>query len=491
LINLLRQRNVQQIGILLIVSILMIVLFYSYAIRMGYTGFPLDDAWIHQVYARNLANYGEWAFNHGQPSGGSTSPLWSVLLSVGYVLRIQPVIWSAILGGLALWGIGCMANELCESWREESLSRLPIFGLFLVLEWHLVWSAVSGMETALFLYLILRAFWLLRKKTRRYWAAGMIAGVATWVRPEGITILGPALFILLIETDTNRNRIKYIAELLTAFLVLFLPYLFFNLTFAGDIWPSTFSAKQAEYLSGVSQPFLTRLGNLFLPFLAGGGVVILPGFIAAIWIAYKKQNHEVLAMMLWISGTILLYALRLPVNYQHGRYMMPAMGIYFTVGLWGMSQVLMILKESRFTWVIKRFWAASLTVVTLIFLWLGCVTYQKDVTIVETEMVQTAAWLAQNTPANSLMGAHDIGAMGYFANRQILDLAGLVNPEVIPIIRDEDGLRKYLDSRNVNFLVTFPGWYPKLVLGKQMIYSTGGTVSPQEGGENMAVYSWK
>ena len=23
--------------------------------------FPLDDSWIHQVYARNLADFGEWA----------------------------------------------------------------------------------------------------------------------------------------------------------------------------------------------------------------------------------------------------------------------------------------------------------------------------------------------------------------------------------------------------------------------------------------------
>ena len=38
-------------------------------------GFPLDDAWIHQVYARHLGQLGEWAFLPGQPSAGSTSPV--------------------------------------------------------------------------------------------------------------------------------------------------------------------------------------------------------------------------------------------------------------------------------------------------------------------------------------------------------------------------------------------------------------------------------
>ncbi|NLF15366.1 MAG: hypothetical protein GX597_26550, partial [Anaerolineaceae bacterium] len=48
----------------------------------GYAGFPLDDAWIHQTYARNLAATGQLAYLPGQPSAGSTSPSWSFLLSV-------------------------------------------------------------------------------------------------------------------------------------------------------------------------------------------------------------------------------------------------------------------------------------------------------------------------------------------------------------------------------------------------------------------------
>src|SRR3972149_1221761 len=46
-------------------------------------GLPLDDAWIHQTYARNLAERGEWAFVPGEASGGSTAPLWTVLLAGG------------------------------------------------------------------------------------------------------------------------------------------------------------------------------------------------------------------------------------------------------------------------------------------------------------------------------------------------------------------------------------------------------------------------
>jgi hypothetical protein len=73
----------------------------------------------------------------------------------------------------------------------------------------------------------------------------------------------------------------------------------------------------------------------------------------------------------------------------------------------------------------------------------------------------------------------------------VIDLAGLVNPEVIPFIRDEDKLKEYLSDKDVQYLVTFPGWYPKLVNGLSMVYQTGGEISPKSGGENMTVYQWK
>ncbi len=58
------------------------------------TGFPLDDSWIHLTYARNLAERGEWAFQPGHLSAGSTSPLWTFLLAIGFWLHLGPYIWT-------------------------------------------------------------------------------------------------------------------------------------------------------------------------------------------------------------------------------------------------------------------------------------------------------------------------------------------------------------------------------------------------------------
>ncbi|MBN2499218.1 MAG: hypothetical protein JXB38_00545, partial [Anaerolineales bacterium] len=128
----------------------------SYIVASALThavGFPLDDAWIHQTYARNLGMYGEWSFYPGQPSAGSTAPLWSVLLAVGHILDLGPFIWTYLLGWVTLWALAVVGaygfQWLVPGRREAALKNgkaIPAkpewsfwAGALLALEWHLVW----------------------------------------------------------------------------------------------------------------------------------------------------------------------------------------------------------------------------------------------------------------------------------------------------------------------------------------------------------------
>ena len=48
----------------------------------GVIGAPLDDAWIHFQFARNLSQGHGFSYNPGQPTPGSTAPLWTLLLAL-------------------------------------------------------------------------------------------------------------------------------------------------------------------------------------------------------------------------------------------------------------------------------------------------------------------------------------------------------------------------------------------------------------------------
>lgn len=39
-------------------------------------------------------------------------------------------------------------------------------------------------------------------------------------------------------------------------------------------------------------------------------------------------------------------------------------------------------------------------------------------------------------PSNAIIASYDIGGIGYFADRHIVDLGGLVNPAVVPALKE-------------------------------------------------------
>jgi len=453
-------------------------------------GFPLDDAWIHQTYARNLALRGEWSYIPGQPSAGSTAPLWSALLAVGYVLRIGPYLWTYLLGGLLLVVLASTGVFAFHKLNPELPDWAPWVGVLLILEWHLVWSAGSGMETLLFAILMLVGLAWIAGGQVNWLRLGLLIGLSVWVRPDGITLLGPAAMLLLFSRRPWKDRLRSAWWLVFGVALFFLPYLLFNRLLAGAWWPNTFFAKQAEYEIQRQQALIARFLNLGALPLVGVGVVLLPGFLYVILRALPGRKWGLLAGGLWFAGYVFLYAWRLPVTYQHGRYLIPAMPVLLVWGASGLARYVSEAQGGRGAWVLRQSWLAVTVVILITFWGLGAQAFSQDVSVIESEMVDTARWLATNSPPGTYVAAHDIGALGFYGNRRILDLAGLISPRVIPFIRDEDKLKMFLDDQQVDYLVTFPGWYPQLVEGVDVVWSSMGKFSPSQGGENMAVYRW-
>jgi hypothetical protein len=124
------------------------------------------------------------------------------------------------------------------------------------------------------------------------------------------------------------------------------------------------------------------------------------------------------------------------------------------------------------------------------FVFIGGRAYADDVCMINGEMVDVAQWLNANTPEDALVAAHDIGAIGYFGQRPLLDMAGLVTPEVIPFIRDEDRLLEFIVEQGADYVVTFPSWYRHMVTDERLtlVYETSCPITTRRGADNMAVY---
>lgn len=480
-----------QILLLGVLAALAMSIYIVNSARSNGLGFPLDDAWIHQTYARNLAERGEWAFVPGQPSAGATSPLWVALLAVGAKLGLAPYAGTFFLGWLNLWAIGLFGAAIFGRLAPSRAQFAVWVAALLITEFHLVWAAASGMETALFVAIVMAVFLLVlqsqAKTSFRNWLVlGLLVGLAVLVRPEGMTFLGPVFFVALASVRPVAGKAKTLLLTLVGFAILFVPYLFFNRAISESWWPNTLYAKQAEYASLLAQPFLVRLGRQLSQPLIGVGIVLLPGFLYYFYKTIKEQIWPVVGFISWIVGFSALFALRLPVVYQHGRYAMPIIPIFLVLGAAGVASWIQPKSKLASRRIISVAWLGAVALCAFAFFAIGIPTYSRDVAFINSEMVATAGWVKANTPADSVVAAHDIGALGYFSERRVLDLAGLVSPEVIPFVRDEDQLRAYLDAQRADYLVTFPSWYPQLVIGLEPIHET----EPNPVWESMAVYRW-
>lgn len=426
-------------------------------------GFPLDDAWIHQTYARNLAQTGQWEFLPGKESAGSTSPLWTILLSIGFMFGFKtPFVWTSMLSTGMLIGTALVCNEILQHYFKKTPLIGMVGSLIVVMDWHLMWSAASGMETLFYCLASVYIFWKLI--SGKYWGwLGALCGLIVWIRPDGITMLGPVVVIIAIQIITKKFRYQDAILFFVTLFALIGLYGLFNYSISGSIFPNTYYAKQVEYVDVLMLPLYQRLGTLFLVPLSGAGILLVPGFIFSIITAIHKQNWWMITAVLWFFGYGIIYALRLPMTYQHGRYLIPMVPMFYLIGIIGtvlfFSRIKCGEKRQRNYSILV---GVVLSLVSVVFVVFGEIALIDDIKTIDVLMVQPSQWIKKNTESRNVIAAHDIGAMGFFSKRVIIDLAGLIQPELIPIIRNEQEIQNYLIQSNADYLVLMEGWYPGL-----------------------------
>jgi arabinofuranosyltransferase len=441
---------------------------WSFAV-VGELGFSLDDGWIHQVFARNLVETGQMAYNPGEPAAGSTAPLWTLLLAVGRFVNLEPRLWAYALGLGFLAAAGYATYLL---WRAL-LPGLPLLGgvaaaFVVVMDWHLTWAAVSGMETTLFvLFAVLLATTTMQR--RPPWVSGLLAGLLFVTRPEGI-LLGGLCWIYGVTSippvgspggsvpgrgNWVRRAMRFSAVFAVGLMLPVLPYLAFDLATSGTLLPNTYYAKGAVYGRDGLRGLLGFFGEAFAVLSMGPLALLLPGIVTSA-VLMVRQRRDLWLVLAWPVVLLVVYAWRLPRVYQYGRYLMPMLPFLTVLGWWGLSY----LREKINIRQLSILYPVTVALLTAFTWFYGADVYASDVRYIQTFQVTTARWLRDNTPPNALVATHDIGAIGYFSERRVLDSAGLVTPQVLPLLNDQPRLLAYLKEQRVAYVAQFPLWYP-------------------------------
>ena len=204
--------------------------------------------------------------------------------------------------------------------------------------------------------------------------------------------------------------------------------------------------------------------------------------------AFRTRRTDLIHPLAWALILIGLYAVALPAIYHHGRYLMPLIPLITIFGVGGLFQLLEKLPY-------KSLFRPAIWVVlggTVIALWVnGASTFALQTKLLNESHMQAARWVDANTPKDAVIAAHDIGIIGYIAQRQIVDLAGLVTPEVIAIMNDQNKLTDFVRERKVTYVIVFSGYYREMLadLDAQLVFSPNTDNLKSLGLEPIEVYA--
>ena len=386
-------------------------------------GHVYDDPFITYRYARNLAQGAGFIYNPGERVLSTSTPLFTLLLAAGFPLwpnlpHLANLIgaFSLGLGGFFLWNLGCTWGMGLERWAL--LLLYPTFPLV---------TGTLGSETPLYLALCLGAFAAYARENQLLAAA--LSALAVLTRLDGVLIP----IVLSFYHVLKKHRLPS-WKAVAIFGCLTLPWFVFAWIYFGHPLPITLFTKHHQGSLAVSQHFLPGImtitgwyaKNLYFQLEI---VLSIIGLAFVIW--WKRQWLPLLA---WTAVYSLAYqTLGVSRYFWYYAPLIPVFIILVTLGLAFLTHI----KDSPLLSVrlpaLENFSRLSLIAISMLLVfsqaqasWLA----RDQNSLIFPFYRSIGEWLNANTPPDARIGMLEVGIIGYYAQRPVIDFAGLIQPDV-------------------------------------------------------------
>ena len=433
--------------------------------------FAFDDAWIHLQYAKNIVAYGSFSFfKNVESSSGSTSPFYTILLAVLWHLSANKIVLSNIMGCAGL----CLGGWFFFKIAGLFFPDRPILALggtsLMMFEPHLQFIAVSGMETTLFIALLLMMWYFYL--ARRPVLFGLAGGLSVWCRPEAVIFLCILLGVSMYERyipegkmalSSDTHRFRPAVFIICGFV---LAYCLFNYLLSKTILPNTFAAK-GKYYESMTFIFLKWAWEFICEDTSP--LVLLSAFAGILFLVFSfkhRRSLDLLPALLWIFLLCLAYWFYLPRVYQNGRYLMPSLPFIIFLALEGIDQLILLLQRIERRKLIVVLESGFVVLILCSGLWTEFKAFPRYRNYVSDSghytlqrQIRAAVWIKDNLPADAVIAAHDVGALGYYSERKIVDMVGLITPAAIPYIHEKNQMLAWLLREHVTHVATFRDWF--------------------------------
>lgn len=449
------RRGIQAI---LIVTLLVASLFGLWAAERQRHKYLNDDTLITLTYAKNLAAGRGFVFNHAPATLGTTTPLLAV--TVGGLAALLPAV-SAIdlavfLTALCWIAVPWILFAFHRAWGLQAWQAVVI-GLVVIASG---WVNLLGMEGYLFAALLILSFsWLY---TGRHLAAGVTAALLFLTRGEGALVLLLLLVTALWQAwrDSGRISVTTLLPALRLLLGFALPILVWSvyayLTF-GRVLPDTLAAKIAQGQAGFWPTLFDELRQTWLP--AWGAsfrlaqvpvfnlwwILVLTGLVSAL-VTYRRW----LVLAAWgILYTASYSVLHVAAYWWYQLPIVFVLQLFAGLGLVAVVTLAFRLNQHvtapRTLHPVVSLGArvAALALVVLVLYVQFARTWQ---TVTQgpgdfqrgKSLAAVSRWLTEHTAPADSVAYIEVGYLGYYTPNRIVDLVGLVTPEIASHVADRD-----------------------------------------------------
>ncbi len=262
--------------------------------------YALDDAYIHMAIAKNIATHGVWGVTRHGFSSASSSILWPALIALAYLAFGVNVITPLLLNILAATGLVVAGYVLLS--RQGFPARWCFVGLLaLTLCAPLPFLVITGLEHSLHISLAVLFFFLAARFVAEEKPAGqstfavqgmlcvVLAVLLAATRFEGLFMIAAACGLLLI-----RRRVRD-AVVLGGFGVL--PVVVYGLVSLSRGWyflPNSVWLKGRRPSFGSFSGIVDSLGNTAYKamFAQPEMTVIVVGALVVLVLLYRKDSRD-------------------------------------------------------------------------------------------------------------------------------------------------------------------------------------------------------
>lgn len=460
----------------------------------GQVSAPLDDAFIHLQYGRQIGD-GQWfAYNDGDPvSTGASSFLYPVLLGAGSALL--GLDGTGLLVFAILLGILCFtvaAVVCCELGRRLVGEGAGLWaGALVATNGALVWGATSGMEVTLLAALLSSSLLAFVYETGRgkFVFTPLLLTLTAITRPEGLVfaaiLTAAVLFILFREARRwNLSLRRIVSNGILCLLPLAAgagQLLFYQMatgtTAANGVQAKSILYRPVTYPMELAGEVARNTSTIFLEVFAGlnRAGYLFPGAIFFIllgisYLIFRKPGLRAVGVVVALSLAVALPSVATlgSWNWHHYRYVLPFFPILLLMVVVGIYALSAALAGDRW-----RRWISSGIAGLILFFSVSTLPewvtiYGKDTATVRDQQVTTGRWINENLPPEAVVGVNDAGALRYYGRRPVVDLVGLVtNGLAVPHQNGMGSLYEALENmepaRRPDYFVVYNIWVGGLV----------------------------